>query len=207
LTVPPTGKYIFTGHDSQTSSDDPTITCLDVTQGGKQVWQKTQHLAVFGSAGDDMFALAGGFVIVGGDKLTAFDPATGNIAWAKPIGSAELGSELCDAPFTDGSGRVYVTASGYLVAVDAKNGHLLWQASLPNNGLFSISLHTAADGNVYVADSKNSLYAVDATNGKCKWVYTNGLLAGQSPITLTAGGGKVYYTAGQAVMAFNADGK
>jgi outer membrane protein assembly factor BamB len=56
-------------------------------------------------------------------------------------------------------------------------------------------------------DYKGTLYAVDAKTGTTKWVYSNALLAGQSPTTLTAGSGRVVYTAGHAVMAFNADGK
>ncbi|WP_194921407.1 protein kinase domain-containing protein [Catenulispora rubra] len=205
--VPPTGKYIFTGHDSSSADTDATITCLDVTNGNK-VWQVSRKSATLGGAGSDPFAYANGYLIAGGDKLTAIDPATGKTVWQTQVGDSTLGGSIANHPFTDGSGRVYVTADGFLAAVDAKNGKVLWQSSLPNSDQFQVDGATAtADGQVYVADYKLALYAVDANTGKCNWSYSNSLMAGQNVSTLTAGGGKVYYTSGQAVLAFNANGK
>ncbi|MEY9856254.1 serine/threonine protein kinase/outer membrane protein assembly factor BamB [Catenulispora sp. GAS73] len=205
--VPPTGKYIFTGHDSSSSDTDSTITCLDISTGTK-VWQVSRKSATLGGAGSDPFAYANGYLIAGGDKLTALDPATGKTVWQTQVGDSSLGGSIANHPFTDGSGRVYVTADGYLAAVDAKNGKVLWQSSLPASDQFQVDGATAtADGQVYVADYKLALYAIDANTGKCNWSYSNSLMAGQNVSTLTAGGGKVYYTSGQAVLAFNANGK
>jgi len=205
--VPPSGDYIFTAHDSSSSDTDSTITCLKVSDGTK-VWQIGQKGATFGSAGSDPFCYVNNTLIAGGTKLTALDPATGKAVWQYQIGSIDLGGSIANHPFTDGSGRVYVTADGYLVAVDGKNGKPLWQSSLPDSDQFQVDGATAAaDGQVYVADYKLALYAVDAKTGKCNWSYSNSLMAGQDVSTLTAGGGKVYYTAGQAVLGFNAAGK
>jgi outer membrane protein assembly factor BamB/predicted Ser/Thr protein kinase len=205
--VPPTGKYIFTAHDSPSTTTDATITCLDVATGTK-VWTVGRHMATVGSAGSDPFAYAAGYLIAGGDKLTALDPATGKTVWQTQVGDPTLGGSLANHPFTDGSGRVYVTAEGFLAAVDAKNGKVLWQSSLPNSDQFQVDgAYATADGQVYVADYKLALYAVDANTGKCNWSYANSLMTGQNTSTLVAGGGKVYYTAGTAVLAFNANGK
>src|SRR6185312_13014462 len=108
---------IFTAHDSSSSDTDATITCLDVTTGTK-VWQKPRKSATVGSAGEDPFAYVAGLLIAGGDKLTALDPATGDVKWQAQLGSTELGGSLANHPFTDGSGRVYCTADGYIAAVD-----------------------------------------------------------------------------------------
>jgi eukaryotic-like serine/threonine-protein kinase len=205
--VPPSGNYIFTAHDSSSSDTDSTITCLKAADGTK-VWQVGQKGATFGSAGSDPFCYVNNTLIAGGTKLTALDPATGKAVWQYQIGSIDLGGSIANHPFTDGSGRVYVTADGYLVAVDGSNGKPLWQSSLPDSDQFQVDGATAAaDGQVYVADYKLALYAVDAKTGKCNWSYSNSLMAGQDVSTLTAGGGKVYYTAGQAVLGFNAAGK
>ncbi|MFL6115042.1 MAG: protein kinase domain-containing protein [Catenulispora sp.] len=205
VTVPSTGNLIFTGHDTPGNDNTGRITALDVNQQGKEVWHYDQKYAVFGSAGSTYFSFAGGYIIIGGQKLTALD-MSGKVAWQTQIGSTDGSSSLCNAPFTDGSGRVYITADGYLAAVDAKNGKVLWQGKAPND--FQVDAPVAAaDGMVYAADYKGTLYAVDAKTGACKWVYSNALVSGQSPTTLTAGGGKVFYTAGKAVLAFNANGK
>ncbi|MEY9929160.1 outer membrane protein assembly factor BamB/predicted Ser/Thr protein kinase [Catenulispora sp. GP43] len=205
--VPPSGKYIFTARDSTSADTDATITCLDATTGTK-VWQVTQKGATMGSAGSDPFAYVDNMLIAGGTKLTALDPATGQVKWATQLGSIDTGGSLANHPFTDGSGRVYVTAESYLVAVDGSNGKLLWQSTLPDSDQFQVDgACTTGDGQVYVADYKLALYAVDAKTGKCNWSYSNSLMAGQIVSTLTAGGGKVYYTAGQAVFGFNANGK
>jgi len=206
VTVPAKGNLIFVGHDTQGQDSYGTITALDITQQGKEVWHYDQKYAVLGGAGGSYLATTDKYVIVGGEKLTAIDMATGKAAWQTKIGNPDGYGSNCDVPFIDGQGRVFVTADEYLAAVDASNGKILWQGKAPNQ--FSISNPTvAADGNVYAVDYKGTLYAVDAKTGATKWVYSNALLAGQSPTTLTAGNGKVFYTAGQAVMAFNADGK
>ncbi|ACU73326.1 serine/threonine protein kinase [Catenulispora acidiphila DSM 44928] len=205
--VPPSGKYIFTAHDSATADTDATITCLDVTTGNK-VWQVSQKSAVMGGAGSDPFAYTNNLLMTGGDKLTALDPATGKVVWATQLGSIDTGVSLANHPFTDNSGRVYVTADGLLVAADASNGKLLWQSSLPDSDQFEIDgAFAVGDGQLYVTDYKKALYAVDAKTGKCNWSYSNALLSGQDVSTLTAGGGKVYYTAGEAIIGFNANGQ
>ena len=205
--VPPSGPYIFTARDSSSADTDATITCLKVSDGTK-VWQVGKKGAVFGSAGSDPFCYVNNTLIAGGSKLSALDPATGKPVWEHEIGTIDTGSSIANHPFTDGSGRVYVTADGYLVAVDGSNGKPLWQSSLPNSDQFQVDGATATgDGQVYVADFKLALYAVDAKTGKCNWSYSNSLMAGQNVSTLTAGGGKVYYTAGQAVLCFNSTGK
>ncbi|MEY9912214.1 serine/threonine protein kinase/outer membrane protein assembly factor BamB [Catenulispora sp. MAP12-49] len=205
--VPPSGKYIFTAHDSSSSDTDGTITGLDVTTGTK-VWQVTQKGAVFGDSGSDPFAYVDNLLIAGGTKLTALDPATGQPKWATQLGSIDTGTSLANHPFTDGSGRVYVTADGILAAFDGSNGKILWQSNLADSGQFQIDgACTTGDGQIYVADYKLALYAVDAKTGKCNWSYSNSLMSGQDVSTLIAGGGKVYYTAGQAVLGFNANGK
>jgi eukaryotic-like serine/threonine-protein kinase len=205
--VPPTGKYIFTAHESSSVDTDATITCLDVATGNK-VWQVGRHAATVGGAGSDPFAYVDNLLIAGGDKVTAIDPATGKNVWQTQVGDASLGGSLANHPFTDGSGRVYVTADGYIAALDAKNGKVLWQSQLPNQLQFQVDgAWAVGDKQVYVADFKLGLYAIDANTGKCVWSYNNALMAGQNVSTLTAGGGKLYYTAGSAVLAFNATGK
>ena len=204
--VPASGKFIFTGHQAAASDTDSTVTGLDVTTGNK-VWQVPIHLATMGSAGEDFFADDGKSLFTGAQKLMALDPATGATKWQTIIGDP-TDPALINIPFTDGSGRVYVTADSYLAAVDANTGKVIWQSSLPNSGSFSISgAFATGDGQVYVTDLNKALYAVDAKTGKCNWTYSNSLLAGQDVSTLIGGGGKVFYSAGQAVLGFNANGK
>ncbi|MFD0634078.1 PQQ-binding-like beta-propeller repeat protein [Catenulispora yoronensis] len=204
--VPPKGNLIFVGAKTAGNDNTNTITALDVTAGGKESWHYDQKYGVFGSAGEDFFAATDKFVFIGGQKLTALNIANGTLAWEAKIGDPDGSPSLVNIPILDGKGRVLVTADEYLAAVDATTGKILWQAKGPNQ--FQIdSPFAAADGNVYCVDYKGTLYAVDASSGAPKWLYANALLASQSPTTITAGNGKVFYTAGQAVMAFNATGK
>lgn len=205
VTVPPKGNLIFVGHDTQGVDNSGTITALDITQQGKEVWHFDQKYAVFGESGESFFACTDKYVVVGGQKLTALD-MSGKVAWQARVGDPDSSPSICDGPIYDGKGKVFVTADEYIAAVDANTGHVLWQGKGPNQ--FSISNpFTVADDTVYCVDYKGTLYALDANSGATKWAYSNALLAGQSPTTLTAGNGKVFYTAGHAVMAFSASGK
>ena len=206
VTVPAKGNLIFVGAKTPGDDNSNTITALDITQKGKEVWHFDQKYATLGSAGESFFACTDKFVILGGEKLTALDIVTGKPAWQARVGNPDGSPSICDGPIVDGKGRVFVTADEYLAAVDATNGKVLWQGKAPNQ--FSISNpFTVADDTVYCTDYKGTLYAIDANSGATKWAYSNALVSGQTTMTLTAGNGKVFYTAGRAVMAFNSNGK
>jgi len=85
----------------------------------------------------------------GGDTLgnfIAWDPTTGKIAWSDP----ETFSVWSGALATAGGVVFYGTLDGYLKAVDAKSGQLLWKFKTPSGIIGNVNTYTHG-GKQYVA--------------------------------------------------------
>jgi PQQ-dependent dehydrogenase (methanol/ethanol family) len=85
----------------------------------------------------------------GGDNLgnfIAWDPTTGKIVWSDP----ETFSVWSGALSTAGGVVFYGTLDGYIKAVDAKSGQLLWKFKTPSGIIGNINTYTHG-GKQYVA--------------------------------------------------------
>jgi outer membrane protein assembly factor BamB len=91
-------------------------------------------------------------------------------------------------------------------AVDAKTGQQKWKTGVADQSTSLEHMESGApqvaDGNVYVLDSKNTLWALDAATGATRWKYA-------FPVApqWIAGGGFVYAAYGSASVAIKASGQ
>ncbi|MCQ8186130.1 outer membrane protein assembly factor BamB family protein [Parvularcula maris] len=116
--------------------------------------------------------------------VTAIDTATGDTAWRQDLAPGDTGdkvpfynmigrTKLRDIGFGGGSavvgGRLFVTSGfGFVAALDAATGELLWQTE--TNGPMR-NPPSIADGMVYAVSISNELYALDQETGRERWTY------------------------------------
>lgn len=100
--------------------------------------------------------------------VRAFDARTGAGAWATQFG-ADRGNtrSLYGGGVAYDGGRIYATNGlGFAVALDARNGGVIWQVR-PGGPLRGAP--TVAAGSVYVTSQDNQIYSLDAANGETQW--------------------------------------
>ena len=166
-------------------SADGSVYALDATT-GDLLW-RTKPVLVHSS-----LAIVDGVVYYGstGGPVYAVNPTTG-IAWLTPI----------------------ALANGYLYALDATTGALLWRYQMGSGSNVSdegavvrvSSSPAVADGVVYVGSSDGYLHAVDAASGNLLWRYETEEGLTSSPVV---GDGIVYFGSGDSsVYAVDAGGR
>lgn len=143
--------------------------CLDAATGEEQ-WRTD-----LGDGGDVRFpdsagAIAGDQVVAGfGERLFAFERATGEIAW-----ETEFEAEPSAPAVTDGTGYVTLTDSGSVAAFDAGTGETEWQRDV---GQWCPGSVAVADGVVYTVtnqeNDQGTLVALAAATGNEQWRYTS----------------------------------
>ena len=137
-------------------------------------------------------------VVMGNPALTAYNPDNGEMLWKVDCMSGEVGASPCSS-----NGIVY-GASEYasLVAVNAQDGSLLWEA---NDYLPEVSSPVATKDYVYVATSYGMLIAYDASNGEILAEQDLGTQFYCSPMLVE---GKIYIFGTEGNMyIFSNDGK
>jgi outer membrane protein assembly factor BamB/photosystem II stability/assembly factor-like uncharacterized protein len=103
-----------------------------------------------------------------GSKVRALDAVTGGVIWesADALGADAYGG------ITLADGRLYLLDGGVLHCLDAGDGTLLWEISVPRPW-YAESTPVVVDGRVYVAmnHTANGVYVYDADTGAYLWKY------------------------------------
>lgn len=107
--------------------------------------------------------------------VTALDTASGAVLWEVDLPASSENMGLNAGPVVDG-GRVYVSSNrGQVVALDAGDGHPLWQASTGGHGVMNNDPSVDA-GRVFVTtwneccgNAPRQLHAYDAATGAELW--------------------------------------
>jgi len=100
--------------------------------------------------------------------VRAFDAATGRVVWASQFGT-ERGNEasLFGGGVAAEGGRVYATNGlGYVVALDARNGGIIWQVR-PGGPLRGSP--TVSGDALYVTSQDNQVYSLKTSDGSTNW--------------------------------------
>lgn len=120
------------------------------------------------------------FVVIHEDGMArAFDP-TGEVAW-----ESELGTPVYASPTAFGATIYVPTTQGKLLAVDSRNGRVLWRFDT-NNVQVKIASPSIAGDTIYFGASDGSVRAISTEFGEAKWrVKLPGAVAAQ---VLVAGG-------------------
>ena len=106
-------------------------------------------------------------------KLYALSTVNGNVRWATP-----LGGPIKSAPAYHG-GKLFVgDYGGYMNAVDAKSGKLVWQSGSLGPGFGAsgqfYSTPAVAYGRVYAGNNDGRVYSFDTSDGDLAWSYSTG---------------------------------
>lgn len=136
---------------------------------GSIVWQvqldKTSH-GIHGSP-----AIVGDTVFIGAydGTLYAFERATGLLKWRHQVGY-QVGSSPAVVPewATLFSSHEAADGSGWVIAVDAHDGHELWQRKTLAHPHSSVAVDVKR-ALVFVGDNLGVIYAFDARNGNERW--------------------------------------
>lgn len=112
--------------------------------------------------------------------LVCLDKKSGQIRWSENIRQKFNGQPgkwaYAESPLVDGEKVVCVPGGkeATLIALDKKNGELIWQAAVPGGsdaGYASIVIAMAGSNKQYIAFLINGLVGVDAETGKFLWLY------------------------------------
>ena len=129
---------------------------IAIDAGGHQQWRVTAHKA--GWSGSP--AVSGGVVYDNdGDTLRAVDATNGAVLWSFP------GSGFWSAPVVWNGLAIAGTTDGKLTALNAASGTLAWQITL------AATIEVIAAGGVLYGGAGQTLYAIDALNGRILWTF------------------------------------
>ena len=137
------------------------------TRSGREVWRDESGFPLVAGARDGLL------IAMIGDRLVAFDPATGTRQWQTTIGSG-AGEQWA---VLDGD-AVLVAADGAVVAVDAATGAARWRAAVGQ----AVGRPVAAGGRVYVA-ALDGRVALDRASGREAWASARIRLASAPVVT------------------------
>jgi outer membrane protein assembly factor BamB len=157
----------------------PRRTLLALNQGtGATIWSHP----VGGNSTPGLAYDRGQVFASGASLLTAYDAATGSIAWTERLpGESSLGFP------TAVNGIVYIGGGTTLYAVRESDGKVLWSYSGDPDLGFGFGPAVTADG-VYVSSS-----AFDPLLGTLLWKQTSGIGAGGSDTPVVAGGHVLFH--------------
>lgn len=150
------GSEVIVQYDNDT---DGKLMALNLSNGNVR-WSKPRtEIATWSSPIIAYVERKPVLVVMGNPNLTAYNPDNGEFLWRVECMSGEVGSSPCSS-----SGVVY-GASEYakLVAVDGKDGTVLWEAS---DYLPEVSSPVATADYVYIATSYGMLICYDAHTGE-----------------------------------------
>lgn len=100
--------------------------------------------------------------------VRAIDINSGNLLWTSP----QLNDGITTAPAV-ADGKVFAgTWNSKLYALDAADGHKIWDYTVSSSQLVLFGSPTVANGKVYIAAGKN-IYAVNTSNGSLVWKSPN----------------------------------
>ena len=115
---------------------------------------------------------------------------TGKVRWSKHVGRLAASSPMLDVK----GERLYVTllehaggSGGRVVALDTRQGHVVWHHDLPGR---SESSPVLADGIVYFGSENGTVYALGADHGRTRWTFR---ASGAVKAALALKNGKLYF--------------
>jgi eukaryotic-like serine/threonine-protein kinase len=165
---------------------------------GAKIWQSSPAITILSSP-----AVLGGLVYTGSfveHSVYAFRVSDGQQVW-----SYTTGDYVNSSPAVVGNVVYICSDDGYLYALDAATGALIWKFNcLDNYPYESLSSSPAvANGVVYVTSSVGNVFAIDASSGDKIWNHTTADLSSftSSPVYYN---GIVYTSSGSGVYALNA---
>ena len=150
------GNFVFVQYDNDS---DGKILALSITS-GRTAWEKSRsEIATWSSPVIAWVDRKAQLVVMGNPHLSAYNPNNGELLWQVDAFSGEVGASPCAS-----NGIIY-GASEYakLVAVDGKDGTLLWESS---DYLPEVSSPTATRDYVYVATSYGVVACYSAASGE-----------------------------------------
>ena len=139
--------------------------------------------------------------------LVCLESATGKVRWTKSLRSDFGGLAptwaYAESPLVDGDVLLCVPggSEATIVALDKRNGNLIWKSAVPGGGMAgyaSLIVDTTGGIKQYVAYLASGLVGVEAKTGRFLWKYekTKGAM-GMSMQTPVAADGLVYSGAGR----------
>ncbi|WP_181807914.1 outer membrane protein assembly factor BamB family protein, partial [Streptomyces shenzhenensis] len=221
LMVPSSGTRVLWA-TSNPDRSSPKLSVLDTTASGKVLWEEpapggAQSVTTSALADltvtwyDGPHCYAGGHFLYLGDRLYALDPATGQTVW-RTQDSAVFFLALVADP--DGktvyaATRSYRTGTITVYAFDSATGAVRWAGSVTvpraDTGV-GLTAMQCADGTVYLW-AAGSTWALDTADGKARWTYRftgNSAQSATAPVALWAGGGHLYGTTDNKLVAIGA---
>ncbi len=153
-------------------SQDGTVYALN-SHTGKILWSHSEKLPSLILRGSSEPQTSGSIVYVGfaNGRLVALSEKTGRLLWRYQVASGNSASpisklvDLDDQPIVS-RGTVYVASyQGYLVAVNASSGRLLWRQKISSYS--GIALNRRA---VFLTDESGKVLAFSRNSGSKLWV-------------------------------------
>ncbi len=139
---------------------------------GKQLWRFQRTVPALSLRGTSGPSIQGGVVVTGfaNGTIVGLDIKTGQVRWdvlvARPSGRTELERmvDVDGTPVIVGYRMFAVSYQGRLIALDLRNGRLLWARKA------SAYVPVAADrSKVYVVDADGIVLALDQNSGAERW--------------------------------------
>lgn len=189
------GSEVIVQYDNDT---DGKILALNLSDGNVRWSKPRSEIATWSSPIIAYVDRKPMLVVMGNPNLTAYNPDNGEFLWKVECMSGEVGSSPCSS-----SGIVY-GASEYakLVAVDGKDGTVLWEAS---DYLPEVASPVATADYVYIATSYGMLICYDAHTGEVLAEQDLGTQFYSSPMLVE---GRIYIFGTEGNMyIFRNDGK
>lgn len=210
LLVPPptTEAMILAGGTGSAGSRAGEVVVLDPAT-GRRGWRNPVPGGSFGPYANTTACFAGGAYVYAGTSVTAVDPLSGRTRWTFKV--TRNGYDAFGEPVASPDEKtVYVTCVVGLVALDAATGKPKW-ATAPQGGSLTESNWASAgirvaDGNVYVADDRTNLWAVDAETGRGRWKYSDPVQNSVNVPLTAVGGGRLWSANGTSLVVVAASG-
>jgi outer membrane protein assembly factor BamB len=205
-----TGNRVF---QLARAGEEETVTALDVSS-GKVIWQQRYEspyqinpaAEAHGKGPKSTPVVAGGRLFTFGinGTLSAFDTATGKVAWRRQFTkefdatSPDFGTAM--SPLADG-GSVIVhvggNRSGALTALDASTGATKWMWKGDGPGYASPVVATIAGTRQVITESRSNVVGVAAADGALLWRIPFTTMYDQNIVTPVVMGDVVIYSGGE----------
>lgn len=139
---------------------------------GEELWSIEQDVPSLTLRGVSSPSISAGGVVIGASdgSLSVFILENGQQGWTTEVGEATGSTELERVIDIDSQPLIYgdkvysISARGHLVAVELRNGRVLWKRQYSSYRNLSVSGNT-----LFLTDVKGHVYAVDRNNGLERW--------------------------------------
>ncbi|MFD8866339.1 protein kinase [Streptomyces sp. NPDC059590] len=225
VVVPPSGNRVFHLLSTYGSGQQARLQVLNARKKGAPGWTTPLPEAMGDVSQLPNLCASGGALVYAADRLTAFDPATGDRIWTKkrpakgyggfgiPAANANSSQVFVTTQTADAAGRTTLT----LHALDPRSGEEKWRSSVMPEGKVGLVNLLVADSTVYVLVGQRIasdvgyyyepdddyrwpfIWAVNAANGKSRWKHKP-----SETFEAAAGFGRLYVATGDSITALSA---